>query len=100
MDIYAMCELGFLLYAVMIVLIIWNFKKTSGASLLANTFSAIALIFYHYFILKQQVDVRDNYVSIIATLVVCGGMMIYAIGNTVIYCILAIKKRNIHSESH
>lgn len=101
MDIYEMNEIGFLLSAVMIVLIIWNFKKTSSVSLLVNMFSAIALIFYHYFILKQQVDVRDNYVSIIATLVVCGGMMVYVIGNIVIYYTIEIqKRRNIQSKRH
>ena len=100
MDIYRMNEICFLLYGVMIVLIIWNYKKTSTLSLLVNMFSAIGLIFYQYFILKQQVSARTNYVSIIATLVGCGGMMIYVIGNTVVYYILAIKRRNVRSKSH
>lgn len=100
MDIYRMNEICFILYGVMIILIIWNYKKTSTLSLLVNMFSAIGLIFYQYFILKQQVSVRANYVSIIAILVGCGGMMIYVIVNTVVYYILTIKRKNVHTKSN
>ena len=68
-NLYRTEEIGFLLYAVMIGLIIWNFKKSTNVSLLVNCFSAIGLIFYQYFILKQQIVVEASYASAIASVI-------------------------------
>lgn len=100
-NLYRTEEIGFLLYAVMIGLIIWNFKKSTNVSLLVNCFSAIGLIFYQYFILKQQIVVEASYTSAIASVIVCAGMAIYAICCIAIYTKVEIaKNKYVHSKSN
>ncbi len=84
MDVYEMEGISFLLYAVMIVLGIWNYKNTSSTSLRISSSFGVGLIIYQFIILKQQMAMEE-YIATIASRIVCVGIVIYVIGNMIVY---------------